>query len=178
MSHARQLIRKAVQAALIAENTAAGTRVFSTRMVPWETTDLPAVAIYTLNEPIDAESRNNSPRKLWRNLELKIEAQVIADANVEDVIDDLAVQLERAMNRDYTFGQTASDSILTNTEVNVEVIGERPVGVLELTYDVVYYTHSPEAEDAIPVSLNTIDVKTKVGGQINPTEDLYQNLET
>src|SRR5918912_779283 len=110
MAHQREVIRKAVQGQLLAANTAAQDRVFATRLVPYRRMQLPAFAVYTPEEPVDPASQRTAPRELKRNLRLVVEAAVNEGAilraapvqNVDDALDDLALDIERAIDADET----------------------------------------------------------------------------
>ncbi len=183
-THQRQIIRGAVQAILLAK-TAAGAQVFKTRMVPYRKLELPAIAIYALQEPVDPESKNAAPRELTRNLQLVVEAAVKADEGVDDALDAIALEIERAMHADPTLGGAASDALLSNTELTVveESQGrmlEQPLGIATLTYAVRYYTYAPDAADVTLDDLRTVDAKTSLGGAVaagDQAEDKLQDLD-
>lgn len=151
--HPRQAIREAVKAQLVGTapsyRTLAADRVFETRVIPLQRTQLPAVMVYTLKEPIDPASRKTSPRRLKRELELMIEGVVEAGDNVDDAMDALAAQIECAMNFDARLGLAlVDDSLLSDTEMEVGTEGQKLIGLVRLTYAVTYYTHAPDADCA------------------------------
>jgi hypothetical protein len=143
-NHQRREIREAVKAQLLGTAapvtyaTAAGARVYETRMTPFREIELPAIAIYALEETSADEGK--APRELKRKLTLEIVAAATATDDVDDVLDGLAQEIECAMNSDETFGSKASDSVLTDTQMAVETTGKKPIGMVALTYDVTYYT--------------------------------------
>lgn len=147
MAHRRQLIRKAIQAALLAADTSADTRVYTTRKVPYKRLELPSIAIYSLKEPVDPDSKNTAPRVLTRDLAVAIEAVVKEGENVDDAMDDIALEIEQAMHIDPTFGDVCCDSLLSDTELELAEVGDQPVGRVTLLYTVTYMTGAPEAED-------------------------------
>jgi hypothetical protein len=174
MAHQRALIRNAVREQLLGR-TAAASRVYKTREVPWARTELPGIAIYALSEPIDPESQDTAPRELTRNLRLVIEGAVEAKSDVDDRMDDLAAEIERAIDADPNFAGTAHDSILSNTEMGIAVDGNRPVGTVIMTYLVQYHTQAPAATDVKLDDFGKADVKTSLGGAVHPgnqSEDL------
>jgi hypothetical protein len=162
--HQRQVIRAAVAAALVGQ-TAAGARVEPTRMVPWRPAELPGIGIYTLRERVEPESRDTAPRELERRFELAIEGCVRADAGVDDALDALALEIERVLHADATFGGTASDSLLAQTEIDVLENGDQPIGVIRLVYEVWYFTGAPEAADVTLDDLKTVDIHHDLEGQ-------------
>jgi hypothetical protein len=180
MPHQRQVIREAAQAALVAANTAAGTRVTETRLGPQRATELPAISVYTLSEEVDPASAQSAPRELKRELQLAVEGWVRATGNVDDALDALALEIERAMHADPTLGGACSDSVLASTEVGIKMDGDRPMGAVHIVYVVRFYTYVPEADDVTLDDLSTVDVKTSLANAVNEAnqaEDLIENLE-
>jgi hypothetical protein len=176
LAHQRQLIREAVKAALVAQTgappaypTAAGAHVYETRMVPFRKLELPAIAVYALEESVDPDSKNSAPRELSRTLQLAIEGAAEAVDNIDDTLDSLAQQIERVMHADTTLSGTASDSILSDTSIDIADDGKKPLGVVRLVYTVTYYSYVPEAEDNPLDDLNTVHVDYSLGNtQPNP----------
>lgn len=177
--HQRRLIRDAVVAALKAANTSAGERVFPMRDDPWKRIGLPGVAVMTPSETSD--DQQSAPRELKRSMRLELQAAVEQSDSVQDDIDALALELERAMHSDPTFGGTCSDSTLIASSTIVDgMAGSRPVGALGLTYRVTYYTDAPAAADVTVDDLKTVDVKTSLGGvqaSADQAEDKLEDLD-
>lgn len=162
MAHQRQLIREAVKKALVGK-TAAGPRVYETRTTPWLQVQLPAVAVYTLDETVDQESRKTAPRELSRSLKLVVEAVVMRGENVDDALDAMSLEIEAALDADPTFGDLCADSLLSTTELAVGDSGARSVGLLTMTYQVSYQTQAPTV---LPVldDLKTVGTTTDLSG--------------
>lgn len=137
--HERRAIREAIRTQLTGE-TAAGARVFETRQAPLRTDELPAIAIYTEDESVDPASGSTAPRELRRTVNIAIEAWARAAADVDDVLDELALEIETAMDSDLEFGGTAYHSVLLSTEVGLKLDGDRPMGAIRLVYAVTYHT--------------------------------------
>ena len=168
MAHQRQLIREAAKAALVGK-TAAGPRVYETRTTPWLRAQLPAIAVYTLDETVDPESRKTAPRELTRNLKLAVEAVVEQGTNVDDGLDAISLEIERALHADPTFGDVCADSVLSGTELAVGDAGSRPIGVATLTYAVTYRTWAPDAADLAPLDdFATAGITTDLSGTTAP----------
>lgn len=176
--HQRQQIREAVAAQLkgVAPDfaTSAQGRVYETRLVPFRRLELPAVAVYALEETSD--DQRSAPREYKRTLQLAIEGAVKLTDNVDDALDALALELERAVDADPTFGDTASDSVLASTVLDIVEDSDRSVGVVRLQYSVTYYTYAPDAADHDFDELQTVDVKTRIGGVADPAEDKLEDL--
>lgn len=154
--HQRQEIREAVIAMLTKVvggkyPTAAGSRVFAMRMNKLAETQLPAIIVYTLSE--DAAQFNEAPRELKRTCKLAIEAAIIADSKAEDLLDQLAEQIEAVMAADVTLKKKAAASILTATESEIFSDGKQDIGAVRLDYEVEYYTVQGESQraDQLPI---------------------------
>lgn len=154
MAHPRKLIRAAVVAALI-RKTAAADRVFATRIVPYRANmELPVIAVYTLEDKVDADSIERSPRELKRHATLTIEAWVKPGDNVDDAMDDFEEQIQRVMHADPFFKNSdgdciASDSIQVSSDMEVIERGEKLLGILMLEYDFTYWQLAPEAPEGL-----------------------------
>jgi hypothetical protein len=146
MPHPRQVIREAVRAALL-NATAAGATVYETRVVPHRVSEVPALAVYTLEESVSSDSVSVSPRELRRELSLVIEGWVAAGGatNVDDDMDELALEVETAMYADPFFGGVASESLLDTTSLEVIEEGDRLMGWIVMTYAFTYFTDDPPA---------------------------------
>lgn len=147
MAHQRKLIRDAVIAALTG-TTAAGARVSSTRVDPHKRGELPAISVYTLREPISDVS-DTAPRELTRDVKVEIVGSVASHESdtLADAMDDLAEQIETAIDADPYLDGAAADSVLEGTTIQVleDNGGSSPlVGIITLTYAVTYRT-SPAA---------------------------------
>jgi hypothetical protein len=183
MAHPRKLIRQAVVTRLT-NATAAGTRVTATRFDPHKKSQLPAISVYSLAEPVDLDaSANTAPREIARDLKIEIAAWVphTEAVPVDDAMDDLAEQIEAAMDADPYLGGAAADSILEATEMEIVEDDARTspvVGIITLTYSVTYRT-SPAA----PANLDdflSVDAKHRIVGAVeaNQARDEFVVQET
>lgn len=145
--HERQAIREAVIARLKgtapAWATSARDRVYSSRMAPLRTAQLPAISVYVDSDVVDDLSKNSAPRELKRTVTIAVEGWVPAagDTPVDDALDELALQIETAMDGDLNLAGTAFDSMLTLTEIGIKLDGDRPLACAHLEFAVDY--HSP-----------------------------------
>lgn len=157
--HPRQAIREAARTALVGAvtvddvttyATAAGTRVYETRKVPHRGLQLPAIAVYTLQESVDPESASSSARYLTRRLQLMIEAFVAPGEsdNVDDAMDDICAEIEAALHADETLDGTCIDSLLASTEFEIGVDGNKEIGLAQLVYNVTYETQADDDSNA------------------------------
>ena len=135
-NHPRQTIREAVVAILIAAETDAGPAVYPTREAPWRNIELPGIAVYSLEEA----SQRMTGGDLDRTVLLAVHAVVRLSEGVDDALDQLALQVEKAMAVDPTLGGLALVSHLGGTEISVDETTQRPVGAIRLAYEVRYHT--------------------------------------
>ena len=144
-NHKRQQIREAV-GTRITSLTTTGSNVFQSRVYPLETGNLPALIVYTKNEANELLEMG-SQRTLQRNLSLVIEGYAKGTANTDDTVDTIAKEVEVAMASDITFGGLALDSFLETTEIEYNGEGEKPVGIITLTFSI-NYTSTENAPDS------------------------------
>ena len=170
MAHPRTLIRQAVVAQLLSV-TAAGARVYDSKISPARKGDLPGIVVYTPSEAVDVDTER-SPRELERSCDLKIAGLVRGadEAEVSLAMDDLALQIETAMDSDPYLNGAAGDSVLAGTDTEIGVDNGRSdplVGIVELTYAVTYRT--TPAEPTAADDFLTVDAKQKVVGGVSDT---------
>lgn len=146
MAHPRTELRQAVIALLVNANTAAGARVEDTRVDPIGNAKLPLITVYTLSEPVDvAASAQAAPRELKRDVQIEI-AGFVAHSDavpVATAMDNLAAQIEAAMDADPYLSGKAGDSMLEDTELEVRAENGRSdplIGIVTLTYSATYRT--------------------------------------
>lgn len=174
MAHERKLIRDAVVAALTGE-TVAGTRVKSTREAPATTDELPCITVYTLEEPV--QEGKSAPRELKRNLVVAVDGWVesVEQDDTDDLMDDLALEIETAMDADVYISNTASDSWLTFTEMKISRSGERTIGVVHMEYLVEYRTEQRIAEATD--EFDEVDLSISLEG-VQASDDQRKRLKT
>lgn len=150
MTHPRQAIREAAQLMLLNQGPWLD-RVYTNRMRalsqrPAQRSDrsqLPALVIYTREEK--AEIFNVAPREYRCVVDLVLE--VIADAadDVDVLLDDMAVVVERILGRDDTIAGTADDCVYSASQMTIIADGvERPIGAIALTFQATYYRNAPD----------------------------------
>jgi hypothetical protein len=142
--HPRKAIRHAVVDLLIGA-TSAGSRVVGTRIDPNRKTQLPAISVYTLHDPVRPAPERIEPRELTRDVKVEIAGWVAHRdvLSVDDAMDDLAEQIELAMDSDRYLSGAAGESVLEGTEMEVVEQDGRSdplVGIVVLTYSVTYRT--------------------------------------
>ncbi len=135
--HPRQVIRRAVVDLLVAARTGAEDRVFPTREAPWRSIELPGIAVYSIEENSQRQTRDS---ELERHLILAIHAVDRLSEGIDDSLDALSLQIEKAMAADQTLGGLAVSSYLAGSEISVDESTSRPVGAIRLAYEVRYHT--------------------------------------
>lgn len=143
MAHQRKLIRQAVVQLLANAATAAGSRVMGTRVDAHKRSELPAISVYTLSEA--SEPNATAPREITRDVQIEIAGWVAhSEATpADDAMDDLAEEIEAAMDGDRFLGALAADSLLVSTEMQIRAEEGKSsplVGLVTLTYSVTYRT--------------------------------------
>ncbi len=177
MAHPRKVIRQAVRQALEDAATAAATRVYATRVLSLRTSELPAIAVYTDDESSDDEE--SAPRELTRTLTLLVEGFVNAASDADDAMDDLAEEIETAMHADPVFGGVCGDSVLIGTQLDVDKVSDRLIGMVSMSYEVTYYSFAPvPAADGAMDDFERVEATHKVGGASMHDDDDAEDLFT
>lgn len=146
--HPRQIIREAVVALLLSK-TAAGTRVWPSRMRHVSSRDLPAIGVYTTEEA--SPLSDASPRKYERTVTVVVDCIVAGDSGLDDALDALVLQVEDLLMADPTWGGKADDSALMRTTIGLVSNGRTEDGCATLEFEADYET-SPGQVD--PSSLD------------------------
>jgi hypothetical protein len=131
----RQAIRSALKAMLSGETTA-GANVFTNRETRLWQSELPAILIYTNQEPSTPESL--SARRYIRNLELVIHVKIEATENVDDDLDQIVTEVEEIIDADQSLQGTVLATSQTNTEIRVDSDGEKDIGIAIITFECKY----------------------------------------
>lgn len=180
MSHQRTLIRRAAVAALL-DKTAAQERVYPTRKVPYRQKELPVIAVYTDDE--ESDTGDVGPLELERNIDLKVEAWVATDGdpepNVDDAMDDIALEIEAALHGDlYLGGEVGGEGLkLTGSTTDLVTVGDLEIGLVVLTYQATYYTQTPEATpDGELEDFEDVAVTLNEGGLQAPADDTHDQF--
>ena len=142
MSHVREQIRDAVVNAVTYLDLTA-RRVFRTRVYPMDSESLPGICVYTQSETSSPATIGGltSVSTYLRVMLVNIEVYAKASVDLDNTLDDIAVEIETAMATDATLDGLVEDTVLSGTEI--DIMGgdsEQPVGVMRLTYNVTYRT--------------------------------------
>lgn len=129
MSHVRTQIRNQV-AALVTGLASTGSRVFVSRMVPQD--QLPCLLVQTNDEDVASGAVGALQDRM---LTLAIRGYAKASTALDDLLDQIALEVETAM----AGHATAS---LDRVEIDFDDSLEKPVGVVTLNYRIPYFTRA------------------------------------
>lgn len=143
MANRRREIRSAIAAALL-NKTAAGARVFPSRTNTLTEDELPAIMVLSRSEKIPQTERGYPPSgwnaSIRRMATIAIEAIAQAFDDIDDVLDELAEQVESELEHLTIAGMESAELRLTETDIDVNYEGRLPIGAARLTYEVTYFT--------------------------------------
>lgn len=137
--HIRKQIRTAAVAALTGLATT-GANVFSSRVYPLQDAELPALRISNPAEAIEPASMGGANRYLERSLTLEVQACVKQVTGYEDVVDQIAKEVEVALANNNTLGNLAKWIVPRGIETELTGEGDKPISVATLRFEVLYYT--------------------------------------
>lgn len=136
MAHARQAIREALAAALIGL-ASTGARVFQSRMRPQDS--LPCLLATTNDEDVQRVDMDSIEE---RDIDLEIVGVAKAAADVDDVLDTIAAEVETAIGANNTLGGRVKRMHLTRLRYEFDDELDQPVGLVRLTYRSTYFTNA------------------------------------
>lgn len=140
-THARRQIREAVQAALTGLDTTAD-RVFTGRPWPLQEGELPGIVIVIPSESVidDGSAFGDGAEAIVGRQASLIVLGYDQGEDIEDRLDQIALEVETAMAADPTFGGLVKDSELAGSSLAVDGDGRKRAGEIRLTYTVWYRT--------------------------------------
>lgn len=144
--HPRTIIRLAIQNALTGA-TSAGANVYSNRMLRYWQIELPALNIVSNHE--ESEKQTEAQQELRRELQMRIEARLDAISATDDALDAISEEIEQAIGQEFfvanpLFGlDFVSNLYLAKTTFDIEIQGEKEIGLITLYYVIVYHTDTP-----------------------------------
>ena len=144
MSHARQQIRDRIITTLTGLTTT-GSKVYNTRLyslVP--NANLPCLLVYTNDEACEREY--GSPSTYKRMCVVSIEGIAEGNTSIENTLDTISGEVEDALGADPNLNGKAIEISLTSTEVEITAESEKPIGLIRLNYDVLYYTRATNSQ--------------------------------
>ncbi len=166
--HYRKRIREAVRALLTAADTLAGPNVFTSRARPvleiLQRREV-VLSVYTADEE---SQRSEDGHLLVRTLEISVEGIAGGGEELDDVLDDLAGQVEAAVDADPTLGALLHDDMeLTSTTTEITARGNMQIGAFRMTFACQYVTERIAQQPGPPLP-------TRV--YVNPMPDYGDDL--
>ena len=146
MSHVRQQIRDRV-ATLVTGLPTTGSSVYKMRRYALDDAKLPAICVYTTDESSSLITIGS--RTLRRVINVVVDIIIKGSStSVSDSLDTICVSAEEAMAADFTLNGLAKSSVLTSSEIDVNVEGEKSIASARLVYAVEYVTLITDVETA------------------------------
>jgi hypothetical protein len=142
LMHARQAIRYAI-AELLRSTATAGNHVFPSRLFSLDESELPSISVFTTDDSnVETVTKLtlSRPPLVQRELPVVIEAHAVMDETIDDVLDNLAVEIETAMAQAIMIGGTQISARLVSTQTTFSGESELQVGVIRLIYAATYAT--------------------------------------
>ena len=125
--HIRQAIRDNVKTTLTGLGIT-GDRVYANRIYPFIQQVSNGILIYTESEATEYLTMGR-PRSQERTLTLKVEIYAKSTTSLDNLIDDIALEIENALYIDPTRGGIATDTMIMNFDSDFSGDGDSPVGV-------------------------------------------------
>ena len=132
----RKKIRKAV-VALLTGRTKVGDEVEDSRAAKLFAQSKPTILIYARDEASSVVTITSRQRR--RVLRLAIEIRHQAVKGLDDYLDEVSEEVEQIMKENSNLSGTAQSNALTETLIDVEQNGDKPIGAARLTYDLIYF---------------------------------------
>jgi hypothetical protein len=174
MSHIRTRVRKYIKNKLLAARTLAGDRVTDTKIgvsLAQAFPKLPAISVYTYTDK-KIEMSSKAPEYLK---EITVEVQAIVNAATDDfaeLLDDLCLQIEAALDFDYYLGTPRVDNLVNSfmpdeTKITGSDEGQSKYGIANMTYKATYYSTLPD----VTANLNKFEIFNADIDCADPTTD-------
>lgn len=147
MAHIRKLIRDDITTTLTGLTTT-GTNVYQTRVYPLAEDKLPGLAIYTSAESTEYVTIN-PPRTQARTLTVNVEVYAKGLSGYDNDLDQIALEVEEALQTDLTRGGYAKDTRVTAFDADFSGEGDQPVAYATMTVEVDYMTLENDLETSV-----------------------------
>ena len=138
--HIRQQIRKNVIAGL-QDLATTGNRVYEGRVYPLGKAGLPGLCVYT---PTESSGREDSPTESMRDVTVMVHGLVAITDRIEDELDDIALEVEIALDGLADFEELAK--IYHGIQGTVTVLSgeeaEEPHGAIDMEFLYTYRTRA------------------------------------
>lgn len=136
MPHVRRSIREAAAMAVTGLATT-GAHVFQSRVYSLKDADLPCLLVTSLAE--DTVNASIDTMLLDRALQLRIRGVHKATVDLDDALDQIALEVEQALLGS-TLGGKCKPLVLVSTRIDMDDTLDKPAGVIELIFSTNYFT--------------------------------------
>jgi hypothetical protein len=144
MAHMNQQIRDRV-ADIIGALPFFSGRVYKMRSYALDEAKLPAAVVYTNSQSSSLVSIGF--RTLQGSLNLTVDIHIKgSSATIVNQIDDACVLIEDAIGSDFSLNGLVKSCVLTETDVDINVEGEKPTASARLSYVAEYVTSIADVE--------------------------------
>lgn len=144
-THMRRQIREAV-ATLVTGLATTSTRVHQSRMRPKGDAGLPCLLVHTNDTEqiatIETTTMDSFGSIQERTLPIVIRGIAKAATDLDDTLDQIALEVETALAGDPRLGGLANRSALRSVDTDFDDSTDKPVGEVLLTYEFVYFTQA------------------------------------
>lgn len=137
-NHVRQQLREAV-ATVVTSLTTTGTNVFQSRVYPLQTSNLPCLIVTTDGDQVENITMH-SPVQQQRTTIVRIDVYARATANLDDTLDLICKEVEIAIAN--ASSATVKGLMYVGSQIEVEVLGDQPVGKVSMVFSKDLYTVS------------------------------------
>lgn len=136
--HLRKQIRDKLKTVLSGLSTTT-TNVFGNRKEIMSETELPAVIIFNDIDQVAARTIGSQvaphTRMEQRTISYKIQALAKQNAGLDDQLDQICLEVEKAISADIFLGGLTSDARLISTSHQFEESSDRPEGIAEMVWE-------------------------------------------
>lgn len=146
MLHARAMIRAEFVERLTGLETTQD-RVYAGRTRPLSAGHAPTLLIYTVEESSAPGTFDGNAGALSRTLQVMVDGRVSAETPPDDLLDQVALEVEDRLRADRTLGGLAFDLVLHGTITDVKAEGVSHLGVIRLEYRVRYSLPADDLDD-------------------------------
>lgn len=143
----QQIIEAAVLALTGLEST--GARVYESREREIPVADLPALLVYGRPEQSAPMTMGGPNRKMERQLTLAVEGLTATTADSDAGVNQLALEVERALCNDPTLGGVCRDLFLSSTDPNARAESELRTGRIQMNFTVTYHTRASNPAESV-----------------------------
>lgn len=146
MSHMNQKIRDEI-ATIIGALPFLSGRVYKMRSYALDDAKLPAAVVYTNSQASTLATIGF--RTLRGNLSVSVQIHVKgSSATIVNEVDDACALIEDAIGSNFSLNGLVKSCVLTETDIDISVEGEKPVASAQLSYTVEYVTSISDVETA------------------------------